>query len=95
MSYSAEEKETVCVFNYIEGMWEIYSCVPSHMTRLRKISEPFWEEKEGERVIAAKWKLKGKQVSFAMERVSNMTPEQKEAAKARLQKAREKRREIV
>lgn len=95
MQYSYEERETTCVYDFIENEWIVYSCVPRHMTKLRKIAAPFWEEKDGDRVIAAKWKLKGNQVRFAAEIVSKMTLEQREAASVRLQQAREKRKEIV
>jgi hypothetical protein len=95
MQYSNEEKETTCVYDYIDNEWNIYSCVPRHMTKLRKIAAPYWEEKDGDRVTAAKWKLKGNQVRFALEIVSKMTPEQKEAAKVRLQTYRENRESIV
>jgi hypothetical protein len=91
MQYSNEEKETTCVFDYIDNTWNVYSCVPRHMTKLRKIAEPYWEEKDGDRVIAAKWKLKGNQVRFAMSTVTNMSEANKEAAKARMQLLHEKR----
>ncbi|GIP38593.1 hypothetical protein J31TS4_18730 [Paenibacillus sp. J31TS4] len=69
--YSSEEKETTCVFDYEAGAWTIYSCVPTHMTKLLKVAgEPFWKEEEpganGEpRMVAGKWKLGPKQVRFA------------------------------
>ncbi|CAM3464476.1 hypothetical protein EDM52_18465 [Brevibacillus invocatus] len=95
MNYTNEEKETVCVYDYIDGIWDVYSCVPRHLTKLRKIAEPFWEEKDGDRVTAARWKLKGSQVRFAVEIVSKMTSEQKEASRARMKRMREKRNDIV
>lgn len=95
MGYSSEEKETLCSFDYITGCWTINSTVPRHITKLLKIAEPTWVEREGERVIAGRWVLHSNQVRFAQEIVSKMTPEQKEAAKERLQQAREKRKEIV
>ncbi|MED4754611.1 hypothetical protein [Brevibacillus choshinensis] len=95
MNYTNEEKETVCVFDYIDGVWDVYSCVPRHMTKLRKIAEPYWEEKHGDRVTAAKWKLKGNQVRFAVEIVSKMTPEQKEASRSRMKQLHEKHKDTV
>lgn len=82
--YANEEKETTCVYDYINNEWNVYSCVPRHITKLRKIAQPYWEEKDGDRVTAAKWKLKGNQIRFAIETVSKMTPEQKEAARDRM-----------
>ncbi|WGV58378.1 hypothetical protein QIH01_23295 [Brevibacillus brevis] len=95
MSYTNEEKETVCVYGNVEGIWDVYSCVPRHMTKLRKIAEPYWEEKQGDRVTAARWKLKGNQVRFAVEIVSKMTPEQKEASRSRMKQMRENRNDMV
>ncbi|PYI54494.1 hypothetical protein [Paenibacillus flagellatus] len=95
MQYSAEEKETTCVYDYIDDQWTVYSCVPRHITKLRKIAEPCWEEKNGDRVTAAKWKLRGNQVRFAVEIVSKMTPEQREASRSRMLQRHEKRKEIV
>ncbi|MGF9821428.1 hypothetical protein [Brevibacillus agri] len=95
MRYTSEEKETVCVFDYIDGIWDVYSCVPRHMTKLRKIAEPYWEEKHGNRVTAARWKLKGNQVRFAAEIVSKMTPEQREASRARMKELHQKRDDQV
>lgn len=89
--YTKEEKETVCVYDFINNTWDIYSCVPRHITKLRKIAEPYWEEKGGNRVIAAKWKLNGNQVRFAIASVSKMTPDQKEAARDRMRRYQENR----
>ncbi|KRE70764.1 hypothetical protein [Paenibacillus sp. Soil750] len=77
MQYSAEEKETTCVYDYIDNNWIVYSCVPKHMTKLRKIAQPFWEEKDGDRVSAAKWRLNGNQIRFVME--TKLTDEQRVA----------------
>lgn len=91
MGYSAEEKETTCLYDYLADEWTVYTCVPRHMTKLRKIAEPIWEEKDGDRVTAAKWRLKGNQVRFSVEIVSKMTPEQRKEAKARMQRLHAKR----
>lgn len=37
MSYSSEERETVCVYDKIDDRWDVYSCVQKHMTKLNKI----------------------------------------------------------
>lgn len=89
--YTAEERETTAVFDYVSNTWLVYSCVQRHMTKLRKIAEPIWEEITDGKVTAAKWKLKGGQVIFANERVSNMSPEQKEAARLRMKERQAKR----
>ncbi|MNW38886.1 hypothetical protein D3C74_159640 [compost metagenome] len=89
--YSSEERETTAVFDYVSNTWSIYTCVPRHMTKLRKIAEPIWEEITGGKVTAAKWNLKGNQVIFANERVSKMSPEKKEAARLRMKERQAKR----
>lgn len=89
MNYPNEEKETTCVFDYTDNKWEVYSCVPRHITRLSKIAEPYWTEKDGDRVTAAKWKLKGTQVRFAMEKEKRvLTEEQKEVLRERVRNMR-------
>lgn len=89
--YTAEEKETICLFDFISNTWEVYSCVPRHMTRIRKIADPFWEEKTDGKVTAAKWKLSSSQVRFATERVTKMSDEQKEARSLRMQQYHQNR----
>lgn len=77
MAYSIEEQETVCVYDRVDNVWIVYSCYLRHINKLNKIVAPYWEEKEGDRVIAGKWKLTGSQVRFAME--TKLTDEQREA----------------
>lgn len=89
--YASEERETTAVYDHVSNTWLIYTCVPRHMTKLRKIADPVWEEITEGKVTAAKWKLKGSQVIFANERVSKMTPEQKEAARLRMKERQTKR----
>ncbi|MCL6457657.1 MAG: hypothetical protein K6T85_06590 [Gorillibacterium sp.] len=84
--YCAEEKETTCVYDYVDDEWIVYSCVPRHMTKLKKVAgEPYWTElEEGEggvkRIVAAKWKMKGNQIRFFSELI--VTEAQTEARKA-------------
>jgi hypothetical protein len=89
--YSAEERETTAVFDYVNNTWSVYTCVPRHMTKLRKIAAPVWEEVTDGRVTAAKWELKVSQVIFANERTSKMTSEQREAASIRMKEQLAKR----
>jgi len=81
MQHSNEEKETSAVYDYQADAWNVYSCVPRHMSKLMKIASPYWEEKDGNRVTAAKWRLKGKQVRFAMETV--LSEEERELRRQR------------
>ncbi|MGO4548056.1 hypothetical protein AB4Z29_24985 [Paenibacillus sp. 2TAB23] len=84
MAYVNEEQESVAVFDKISNCWDVYSCVQKQVTKLYKIATPYWEEKADGRVIAAKWKLNGNQVRFAMESVAKMSEEQKEASRQRM-----------
>jgi len=89
--YLNEEKETVCVFDYVRDSWEVYSCVPRHITKLNKITAPFWEEVTSGKVTAARWRLNSSQVRFALERTSKPTKEQREAASIRMKQLHQKR----
>lgn len=70
MAYSNDEKETSCVYDYMTKEWNVYTCVPTHLTKLCKISEPYWKEEEPDskgnpRIVAGKWRLSKSQVRFA------------------------------
>jgi hypothetical protein len=95
MAYSNEEKETTCVFDYEKKEWNVYTCVPTHLNKLGKIAAPYWIEEENGRIIAAKWKLKGNQVRFAMEIVTKMSDGQKQAARQRMIAMHEKQTSTV
>jgi len=91
VSIPNEEKETTCVYDFVEDSWTVYSCVPRHITKLRKVAgEPFWTDKDGERITAAKWKLKGNQVRFALGAARNITEEQRQAASIRMKQLHQK-----
>lgn len=84
MAYPNEEKETSCVFDYTTKEWDVYTCVPRHITKmLKSCGEPYWTEEEinskGEqRIIAAKWKLASSQVRFYGPYVAKEEDEQDE-----------------
>lgn len=59
-----DEKETSCTYDYETKQWNVYSSVPAHINKLTKLKKPYWTEKEEGRVIAAKWKLEEKNISF-------------------------------
>lgn len=69
MAYSRDEMETSCNYDYLTKTWIVYTSVPTHITKLLKMAEPFWKEEEdgknGKRIIAGKWKLGKSQVRFA------------------------------
>lgn len=78
MPYSAEEKETTCVYDYIDNNWIVYSCVPKHIRKCTKtFGDPYWVETENGQVVAAKWRVNGNQIRFATE--TKLTDEQREA----------------
>lgn len=95
MGYSAEEKETTATYDFASDTWIVYSCNPRHLSKLRKIADPIWEEKDGERVTACKWSLRGNQVRFTKEITTKLTAEQKVEQKLRLQSARQKLNDIT
>lgn len=95
MVYSSEEKETSCLYDYINEQWNVYSSVPVHIRKLIKIAKPYWEEREGKRIIAAKWSLNSNQVRFAMATVAKMSDELKKAAKLRMQSQHRNRKDII
>lgn len=84
--YPNDEKETTCMYDYATGKWTVYTCVPSHITRLSKLAEPFWKEERDGRLIAGKWLLDAKQVKFGNPR--KVSEEQRQAAAERLRKSR-------
>lgn len=93
MGFSREEMETSIVFDPEENKWYGYSCYPTHMTKVLKILglenvEAEYEEGR-ETPISIKFKLNANQVSFRQGKKREMTEEQKEQARLRLQKYRE------
>ncbi|CAM4407879.1 hypothetical protein FHS16_001757 [Paenibacillus endophyticus] len=95
MAHPNEEKETTANYDYIDDTWNVYTCVPKHITKLNKISTPYWTEIEDGRIIAGKWRLKGSQVRFATENVTKMSDERKEASRQRMFDMHSKRASIV
>jgi len=70
MAYSRDEYETTCNYDYLTKTWDVYTSVPTHITKLSKMSEPYWKEEEPDvhgnpRMIAGKWRLSKSQVRFA------------------------------
>ena len=70
MGYSRDEMETTCSYDYLTKTWTVYTTVPTHITKLLKIADPYWKEEEPDvhgnpRIIAGKWKLSRSQVRFA------------------------------
>jgi len=70
MGYTAYERETTIVGNDEDRIWEIYTAQPTIMTKLKKAGmEPYWTETEPDvkgkpRIIAAKYRLDWRQVTF-------------------------------
>jgi len=70
MGYTRSEMETTCVYDHITKTWNVYTSVPTHITKLSKIADPYWKEEEPDvygnpRMIAGKWQLSKSQVRFA------------------------------
>lgn len=83
MRYTSEERETVCTYDNVTDLWTVYTCVQKHITKLMKIAEPVWIEKEDDRISAARWELSGSQVLFAMKRRYSKEKREKMAELAR------------
>lgn len=91
MGYMRAEMETTCVYDHELGEWLVYTCVPTHITKLNKIAAPIWKEEEPDvngnpRMIAGKWKLGSKGVRFSKPR--SMSEEKKKALAERMRNQR-------
>lgn len=79
-TYSTEEKETHLNFNYENKVWEVWTSVPNHITRLLKLKNHNFEVDsvtETGTITAIKGALSFKQVSFR--NIIELTEEQREA----------------
>jgi len=89
MPYPRDEQETTLVYEAVTNEWMVYSTVPRHISRLKKITQVTeLEHDDNGRIKAVKAKLSAKQVSMVSERV--LTKQQKEEAQRRMAFAREK-----
>lgn len=78
--YSSEEKETNLNFDYKEGVWQVWTSVPNHITKLLKLKNHTFEVEsvtETGRITAIKGTLSAKQISFG--NILELTEEQREA----------------
>ena len=80
------ERETTCNYSFVDKTWKIWSNVPKHINRMKKLSYPVIKEDEyGTTFLAPE-----NTIRFASpeKRKREMTPEQKAAAAERLRFAR-------
>lgn len=98
MNITAEERETVCTYDYETKLWTVYTCVPTHLTKLTKINgKPDWFDlsDDGEdRIIAGRWdNLKQSQVGFRQEsKGRNLTDEQRKELSERMKKVKQQQK---
>ena len=88
---SAEEKETIARYDYQEKKWYIHTSVPTHITKLTKLSnsEPkALSMTENGTPTEIMCELEKNQISFRNLSNRTMSEEQKELARVRLQEAR-------
>lgn len=94
MGYSREEMETCLIYEAETDTWQVYSCYPSHITKILKIvneKDVEFETEEGrESPLSIKCTLKSNQISFRTGKKREMSEEQKQKARERLAKARSK-----
>lgn len=92
MSYTVQETETVINLCYGENLWDIYTSIPRHVTKFRKLAVKWGAEVKEIHVGGIRVKLPLKAVTFKAPSNRKMTEEQKEAARLRFQRMWEKRR---
>ena len=63
--YPREEQETTCVYDVLKNKWVIFTTARRHLTRmLDKFGEPLKGEYNGDQLIAGRWELPSKVISF-------------------------------
>lgn len=66
MSYTRDEMETICRYDYLNNEWIVETNVQKHITKLQKIAgEPIQSEIEGNRLISGRWVLSKPQIRFS------------------------------
>lgn len=83
-SYSEYEKETILRYNYKNKVWEVWTSVPTHMTRILKLKDNNFDVDtvtDTGSITAIKGTLDAKQVSFRNNK--ELSEEQKEEIRNR------------
>lgn len=96
MGYEKAEQETCIIFDAEENIWKGYCCYPPHITKIIKIlgieSVKAEYEDGRESPISIVFRMKPNQVSFRQGKKREMTEEQREQARLRLQKMHENKK---
>ena len=82
MPYTIQETETVIGLCHGEKAWDVYTSIPRHVIKFRKLAAKWGAEIKEIHEGGIRVKLPLKAISFRMPR--ELTPEQKEAAAARM-----------
>ena len=82
MPYTIQETETVIGLCHGEKVWDVYTSIPRHVTKFRKLAAKWGAEVKEIHEGGIRVKLPIKAISFRMPR--ELTPEQKEAAAERM-----------
>lgn len=83
-SYSEDEKETILSFDYKNKVWNVWTSVPTHITKLLRLKDNNLEVdtvNENGTITAIKGILKPNQISFR--NIRELTEEQKEEVRNR------------
>lgn len=85
MAYPRDEQETVITFDNLQNKWQLYTDVPKHIRKWQPLLKDCKVTEVNGEIIAIEGTIEGT-VSISKRR--RLTPEQKEAAAERLNKAR-------
>lgn len=83
-TYSEDEKETILRYDYKNKVWEVWTSVPSHITRILKLKYNNFDVDtvtDTGSITAIKGKLGQKQISFR--NIKELSEEQREKIRSR------------
>lgn len=90
-TYAKEEKETNCVYLYLEGYWMVETSVPTHITKILKLNNVKVKEvcvTTTGTITSIKAELNAKQISFR--NLSELSEEQKQKRSETMKQTRER-----
>lgn len=88
-TYSEDEKETILSFDYKNKVWNIWTSVPTHITKLLKLKDSNLEVdtvNDTGTITAIKGSIGAKQISFR--NIKELSEEQKEVVRERFKQNR-------
>lgn len=91
-TYSIHETETIIGITYDEKMWDVYTSIPRHVNKFRKLAAKYGAEVTEIHEGGIRVKLPMKAISFRAPSTRVVSEEQKAAAAERFRAMWEKRR---